>query len=753
MPYHLIYSERKAQFIMFFQKIDITGNLEEKTFSVFSTKENSPVKLTPGRDAFFTEYAKDINVVSLSTSKTELTVSGTKYQLQSPVYRIFTSPCCEGLSCLFVTNQYLVYSSNAESSYKGKTPYDFDYTKKIKLKRWEVVDSVLWNIPPGNPENVPIEDCLVAILTSHRIIIADYNLNIITYIESPSNLQTIYFNSIRWVGMSLLYIVDSQVRYLTLNGTHRLLCELDNAESVFVYVWNDRIVTAAWASSEVKVTVNGVGLLEPLILGELAAAGRFGRPQKLSFEMLQFVLRSYDYKRIDLTLIETLHSEGYHDVALQLSLPNSSCSLPMKFREALHCKKFKTSMEILDDYCRKHQLPTPLTGDAKLMAENLASNAQKYGQYHIAFKCYELLHDFNMLLQLSIIHKDLDGINTLKKKIQADSKYSHLLVACNKQIDILSSGAPQSPILDFDFTNISKSYDTTPIVIPDMQGNPKLNICHITPWAFLDTIQKWFPRQLDSTQNLGPSYSEPPPEPQTVSFPSETKDIISSLVLRIKGITNDINASEKAIQHPSTTLEPPPIRKISLVRDGYSISSSSILQKNVKPISRNSETSAISLSESLMSESEEDDSSYSKPALDDSSAPSEGEKNEPEEDVDVKEGTVEETASEDTITEDTPAEERNPRFALPPTLPSASVIFPISYDDLKPYPCSQIVRLSHTGNLKRKVDLGSLANIKLPVNEFFSAFDSITSALRMLETGMFSSALCHIDKSIDMLSK
>jgi len=770
-PYEIRYCQEKEKFIMFFETFSASepGKPQkngEFTFSVFSSAQNSPVKLTPGRDAFFPIYSndKDISLISLSATTNELSLGGSKVELERFVRRIFTSPLAEGMAIIFVLSDYIVCSANADPQYKGKTPYSFDYSRKIKLRRWETVHQVLWNRHSTmetceNAERGSEHD-LVAILTSHRILIATAHLDVLTFVEAPHQFSTVYFNSIYWVGMSLFYIAESHVHYLTLDGKHQLLCELGSSEATFVSIWNDRIMTCAWNATELKVMANGVGLLEPLLLGELAATGICGRPKQISKDLLQHIIRTYDYKRTDLKLIKQLQHHGYYDVALQLSIPHSVCTYRVKFDAALKSRKLYTAMEMLEEQCRVQKAAPPLHGEARRMAEELAKVCTQYGQYFLSYRCYELLQDYYTLLQNVVIHRDMHGLTFLKKRVQAKPEYRHLLSACKKLMknkQLMSGDATMSR--DFVFTNLSMSLDPTPIVVPDMQGNPKMSNPHIFPWAFLDTQEKWFPGRLNDAQNLGPSFSEPPQDAHAVDFPSSIQEVVSLFVLRMKGITNEVAAAEKTVQHPPATLEPPPLARIALSRDTYSISCSSALEKNQSKSVPDQETSVVSMSESLVSGDSSDEEDTIEPDGDSETKqePAEefpedesqaGAPETPEEANDTKNPSGEEDSSptEPEVTET--KEEAKPQATKPC---SPVTIVSIAKEDIEKYPCTTFARWGYIGNLKRRETLGQLANIKVPVHEFFSAFDSITSAQRMLDIGMFSSAMCHIEKAIYLL--
>jgi hypothetical protein len=232
VPYQVKYFPRREQFIVFFEKCTLqedphSTRQQDLTFSVFTAAINSPVKLTPGVDALIPIFATDPSVVSLGGQhNTELTVGGNKITLEKPVSHIFTSPRADGWALLFVVGNYLVYSQNADPSYRGSSPYGFDFSRKIKLKQHEHIHEVRWNCRGKEQgEKVNPSECLAAILTSHRLLIVTDQLEVLASVEAPHRYPTVYFTSIYWVGMSLLYITESQVHYMTIDGNCYLLCD------------------------------------------------------------------------------------------------------------------------------------------------------------------------------------------------------------------------------------------------------------------------------------------------------------------------------------------------------------------------------------------------------------------------------------------------------------------------------------------------------------------------------------------------
>src|SRR3990167_8694325 len=622
-PYRIEYYPNKKQILLFFehQKETVTEvgasittpkTIEYKYSVVTGTNENVQIKLVPGRDAFIAEYATEPNVVALSPTLNEIIVSGAKIQLEGPVERIFTSPLGEGWAILFVHDGYLLFSANADPQYREGAPFTFDYRRKIKLKPWEQVLKVKWNTTiPQFP--------LVAIMTTHRVLIATNTLQIISEINAPNTYPIFYYNSIYWVHLSLLFISEKSIHYLTIGNKQHLLTDIADYNSVISTIWKDRLIYCTWDKTEIKSQIQSIGVLEPILKGSIAfetyrqqqqqQQPPIPLPRVITNEFLQNILSIYDYKRINNNLIDLLNQHKHFDVSLHLALPSPTIDLESKFKQALESKRFQIAQKIVDEQCKTQRSSPPLSGKAHEMATELAKQAIKYGQYQIAFHCYELLQNYFGLFQLSVINRDLQGIYLLKKKLRAHQQsiqfnspgnspetqmklqeLNELATACKKitkSKHMTNNNKDHIGIfINLSFNQLLPSYDITPILFNEMSFDISENsLRHITPIGFLDTIEKWQPIIASGDQLSSSITDYYEKDPHLIPFPCAVHGIILLFIIRFKGSSRVIESSEKKLV-PSNgqssappKLEAPPLQSNNIERQGFIISGSSILAK------------------------------------------------------------------------------------------------------------------------------------------------------------------------------
>jgi hypothetical protein len=144
----------------------------------------------------------------------------------------------------------------------------------LELNEGEMTENITWqSLGEGQAETT----LLVGILTNQRLIIADYNLNIVNAIATYRGDNRGYITSFLWLSNVIIFTTSNmQMEYMTcLSPVSRLLCSLDQgsvSSARLVFVGNDRVVyCATFKSGQTTILTRPLQPLEPLVIGALEA--------------------------------------------------------------------------------------------------------------------------------------------------------------------------------------------------------------------------------------------------------------------------------------------------------------------------------------------------------------------------------------------------------------------------------------------------------------------------------------------------
>lgn len=475
----------------------------------------------------------------------------------------------------------------------SEAPFKTFSNDRLRLEPWESVCSVAWNLMHVG---VNEHNYVCAVMTTHRIIIVDDHLQILAQVHASERHPFVRnFSSIFWLGASLLFTAGSTVSALTISGRVHPLFEVSTHDTAIVGVWSDRLLLAHHETSKLTVHTMAVGLLEPLLLGELAACDLFGRSPTLNREHIGKLLARYDCKRISGALLSELEMGGYYDIALALSRDSPLVGLKRKFYQALYARQFQTAKEFLDSLrlaeapapseslsssmeILQARAPAPSPSLAKLYCA-LAAAAGKYGQFALAVTCFGEAENFVSVLPLLAACGNRGAIETVLKQLQSKPDLADISATCKRLLKSKALADTSSDLPSFHFARVHAPLTTTPTTVACLSAGKNA----IPALEFQDRLSRWFPVLIDS-------HVEHPFEHRETDFevtdenrgiPSNLRNIVPLLVTRL-GEAQAFLEQTNFLKEKPRSLAPPPPKRLLVRREGYSLASSSLLRGSSK---------------------------------------------------------------------------------------------------------------------------------------------------------------------------
>ncbi|KAK9162953.1 hypothetical protein Syun_003855 [Stephania yunnanensis] len=481
----ILYSTKRHLFLVVFEFSGATNEVvmywENTNFQSANTKESS----IKGRDAAFVgpsenqfaildndmtglalyilpgaasqEIAQN-NGASDTNTSTEANASSIKGPLQfmfeDEVDRIFSSPLEStimyashgshiGLTKLIQGYRLSVDDGkNLSTETKGK--------KTIKLKKNEIVLQVHWQ--------ETLRGNVAGIMTSHRLLIVSADLEVLASSSAKFDKDLPSFRSLLWVGPALLFSTATAINVLGWDSKVRTILSISLPYAVLLGALNDRLLLAnptdinPRQKKGVEIRSCLVGLLEPLLIG--FATMQLSFEQKIDLpEILYQITSRFDSLRITPRSLDILSggSPVCGDLALSLSQAGPQFTQVLRCIYATKALRFSTALSVLkDEFLRSRDYPQcPPTSHLFHRFRHLGYACIKYGQFDSAKETFEVIADFESMLDLFICHLNPSAMRRLAQKLEDAGTDSELRRYCERILRVRSSGWTQGIFANF----------------------------------------------------------------------------------------------------------------------------------------------------------------------------------------------------------------------------------------------------------------------------------------------------------------
>ncbi|XP_058088976.1 uncharacterized protein LOC131235688 isoform X2 [Magnolia sinica] len=377
-----------------------------------------------------------------------------QFAFESEVDRIFSAPlestvmyACHGnhIGLAKLVQGYRISTDDGQyisTKTEGK--------KSIKLKVNEVVLQVHWQ--------ETLRGQVAGILTSHRVLIVSADLEILSSSSTKFDKGVPSFRSLLWVGPALLFSSATAVSLLGWDSKVRTILSISMPYSVLVGALNDRLLLVnptdinPRQKKGVEIRSCLVGLLEPLLIGFATMQQNFEQKIDLS-EILYQITSRFDSLRITPRSLDILARGspvcGY--LALSLSQAGSQFTQVSRCIYAIKALRFSTALSVLkDEFLRSRDYPQcPPTSHLFHRFRQLGYACIKYGQFDSAKETFEVIADFESMLDLFICHLNPSAMRRLAQKLEDTGTDSELRRYCERILRVRSTGWTQGIFANF----------------------------------------------------------------------------------------------------------------------------------------------------------------------------------------------------------------------------------------------------------------------------------------------------------------
>ncbi|KAI3697997.1 hypothetical protein L6452_31106 [Arctium lappa] len=325
--------------------------------------------------------------------------------------------------------------------------------KSIKLKANEIVLQVHWQ--------ETLRGCVAGILTTQRVLIVSADLDILASSSTkfdkglPSISSAI---SLLWVGPALLFSTTTAISVLGWDGKVRTILSTSTPNAVLVGALNDRLLLAnpteinprQKKGMEIKHCL--VGLLEPLLIGFGTMQQNFEQKLDLS-EILYQITSRFDSLRITPRSLDILATGApvCGDLAVSLSQSGPQFTQVLRGAYAIKARRFSTALSVLkDEFLRSRDFPQcPPTSHLFHRFRQLGYACIKYGQFDSAKETFEVISDYESMLDLFICHLNPSAMRRLAQRLEEENADSELRRYCERILRVRSTGWTQGIFANF----------------------------------------------------------------------------------------------------------------------------------------------------------------------------------------------------------------------------------------------------------------------------------------------------------------
>lgn len=322
--------------------------------------------------------------------------------------------------------------------------------KSIKLKVNEIVLQVHWQ--------ETLRGYVAGVLTTQRVLIVSADLDIISSSSTKFDKGLPSFRSLLWVGPALLFSTATSVSILGWDGKIRTIVSISMPNAALVGALNDRLLLAnptdisPKQKKGVEIKSCLVGLLEPLLVGFATMQQYFEQKLDLS-EILYQITSRFDSLRITPRSLDILArgSPVCGDLAVSLSQAAPQFTQVLRGIYAINALRFSTALSVLkDDFLRSRDYPQcPPTSHLFHRFRQLGYACIKYGQFDSAKETYEVIADYESMLDLFICHLNPSAMRRLAQKLEEEGADSELRRYCERILRVRSTGWTQGIFANF----------------------------------------------------------------------------------------------------------------------------------------------------------------------------------------------------------------------------------------------------------------------------------------------------------------
>ncbi|KAA8531720.1 hypothetical protein F0562_006562 [Nyssa sinensis] len=322
--------------------------------------------------------------------------------------------------------------------------------KSIKLKVNEIVLQVHWQ--------ETLRGYVAGVLTTQRVLIVSADLDTLASSSTKFDKGLPPFRSLLWVGPALLFSTATAISMLGWDGKVRTILSVSMPCAVLVGALNDRLLLAS--STEINprqkkgVEIKSclVGLLEPLLIGFATMQQYFEQKLDLS-EILYQITSRFDSLRITPRSLDILArgSPVCGDLSVSLSQAGPQFTQVLRGIYAIKALRFSTALSILkDEFLRSRDYPQcPPTSHLFHRFRQLGYACIKYGQFDSAKETFEVIADYESMLDLFICHLNPSAMRRLAQKLEEEGSDSELRRYCERILRVRSTGWTQGIFANF----------------------------------------------------------------------------------------------------------------------------------------------------------------------------------------------------------------------------------------------------------------------------------------------------------------
>lgn len=482
---HMVYSKKRHLFLVVYEFSGATNEVVlywENTDSQLANSKGSTIK---GRDAAFIG-PNDNQFAILDDDKTGLSLyilpglaaldaneknllaeenqSGDSnvHAIQGPlqfmfdteVDRIFSTPIESTL--MFSSNGSQIGLAKLVQGYHLSTK-DGHYIstksegrKGIKLKANEIVLQVHWQ--------ETLRGYVAGVLTTQRVLIASADLEILASSSVKFDRGLPSFRSLLWVGPALLFSTATAISILGWDGKVRTILSISMPYAALVGALNDRLLLInptdinPRQKKGVEIKSCLVGLLEPLLIGFATMQQFFEQKLDLS-EILYQITSRFDSLRITPRSLDIL-ARGppvCGDLAVSLAQAGPQFTQVLRCVYSIKALRFPTALSVLkDEFLRSRDYPKcPPTSLLFHRFRQLGYACIKYGQFDSAKETFEVIADYESMLDLFICHLNPSAMRRLAQRLEEEGGDPELRRYCERILRVRSTGWTQGIFANF----------------------------------------------------------------------------------------------------------------------------------------------------------------------------------------------------------------------------------------------------------------------------------------------------------------
>ncbi|KAE9466877.1 hypothetical protein C3L33_01227, partial [Rhododendron williamsianum] len=487
-PKHLLYSNKQHLFLVVYEFSGATNEVVLYWENTDAKSANSKESTIKGRDAAFigpnenhfvildedktglalyvlpggaSQEVGKKNVLDEQSQAADLNVGSVKgplhFLFETEVDRIFSTPIESTM--LFASHGDQIGLAKLVQGYRLSNS-DGHYIstkgegrKAIKLKVNEIVLQVCWQ--------ETLRGYVAGVLTTQRVLILSADLDILASSSTKFDkglLTSSHFRSLLWVGPALLFSTTTSISILGWDGIVRTILSTSMPAAVLVGALNDRLLlanpTAINPRQKKGIDIKSclVGLLEPLLIGFATMQHNFEQKLDLS-EILYQITSRFDSLRITPRSLDILASGSpvCGDLAVSLSQAGPQFTQVLRGIYAIKALRISTALSVLkDEFLRSRDYPQcPPTSHLFHRFRQLGYACIKYGQFDSAKETFEVIADYESMLDLFICHLNPSAMRRLAQKLEEEGADSELRRYCERILRVRSTGWTQGIFANF----------------------------------------------------------------------------------------------------------------------------------------------------------------------------------------------------------------------------------------------------------------------------------------------------------------